>query len=391
VSEAPLSIVYLHRTRSKDGQNVHIESLIGGLRELGHRIELVQPKAMDSAAFGDEGGLVSRLKRALPRALYEALEATYQAVEFVKLATHCLRSRPDAIYQRANLHMLSGAAAARLLRIPLLVEVNAPLAEERGAEPGLALPGLARWSERRLWRAADRLLPVSHVLARRLADAGIDPARITVVANGVDPAAFEQLGDAAAAKRALGIAPDRLVIGFVGFVRPWHGTDRIVRFLASPAAPPHAHFLLVGDGPARASLSALARELGVEHKVTITGVMAREAVPAAIAACDIAVLPDVVEYACPLKLIEYMAMGRAIVAPDKPNIRELVGPEREALLVAPSDTAALHQALARLAGDPALRARLGAAARAAVTAKGLTWQSNARTVADIVRQLKRAR
>src|SRR5262249_5040861 len=151
-----------------------------------HRLVLVQPRAMASAAFGDEGGLVSRLKRALPRALYEVLEAGYQLVELARLMACCRRQRPDAIYQRANLHMLSDPPAARLFGIPLLLEVNAPLAEERGAEPGLALPGLARRGERRLWRAADHVLPVSQVLARRLVDAGVAPGRITVVPNGVD-------------------------------------------------------------------------------------------------------------------------------------------------------------------------------------------------------------
>jgi glycosyltransferase involved in cell wall biosynthesis len=381
-----LTIAYLHRTRSKDGQNVHIESMVTALRGLGHRIIMIEPAATSAAGFGDGGGLIARMKRVLPLALYEILESAYQLVELPRLLAACLTARPHAIYQRANLHMLSGILAARLLRIPLIVEVNAPLTDERRKEPGLGLPRLARWTERCLWRSADRVLPVTDVLGGIVIAAGVESRRVRVIPNGVDRAAFGGVIDADTAKGQLGLQ-GRLVIGFVGFVRDWHRGDRILRFLAQPDTPPNAHFLLVGDGPARAGLTELAHALGVDHRLTITGVMPRSSVPSAVAAFDVAVLPDVVDYACPLKLIEYMAMGRAIVAPDKANVREFVSSERSALLVDPDDPAALGRALLRLAADPGLRRRLGAAAEAAVQAQGLTWSDNARQVQDIVLEL----
>ena len=90
-----------------------------------------------------------------------------------------------------------------------------------------------------------------------------------------------------------------------------------------------------------------------------------------ISAFDIVLQPGVNAYASPLKTYEYMALGRAIVAPETPNMREILSQDGTALLFDPDSTAAFEQAIERLAGDPALRASLGAAARAAIVDRDL--------------------
>jgi glycosyltransferase involved in cell wall biosynthesis len=92
-------------------------------------------------------------------------------------------------------------------------------------------------------------------------------------------------------------------------------------------------------------------------------------------------------------VVEYMAAGRAIVAPDQPNLRELLEHGRSALLFDPTEQppgAAMWRAVQRLAADPGLRARLGAAARAEVAARDLTWAGNARRVLDLAEALAAA-
>jgi glycosyltransferase involved in cell wall biosynthesis len=140
---------------------------------------------------------------------------------------------------------------------------------------------------------------------------------------------------------------------------------------------------MVGDGPARPGLEALAAELGIADRVTFTGLAPREQVPALLARFDIALQPAAVPYASPLKVFEYMAAGRAIVAPDQPNLREVLSHEATALLFDPARPGAMWDAVLRLAADPALRARLGAAARAEVLRRDLTWDGNARRVAAL--------
>jgi glycosyltransferase involved in cell wall biosynthesis len=172
--------------------------------------------------------------------------------------------------------------------------------------------------------------------------------------------------------------PRRVNLGFVGFVRDWHGLDAVVRGIAAWEGEPGLALTVVGEGPARPGLEALAAELNIADRVRFTGLAERHAVPGLVAGFDIALQPASVPYASPLKVFEYMAAGRAIVAPDQPNIREVLEHDRTALLFDPATPGAMWAALHRLAGDAALRARLGAAARAEVIRRDLTWAGNAR-------------
>ncbi len=137
----------------------------------------------------------------------------------------------------------------------------------------------------------------------------------------------------------------------------------------------------------RGDLERLARRLGVDSRLTFTGVVQREALPSWLAAFDIALQPAVTTYASPLKLIEYLAMGKAIVAPDQPNIRELLAHDSNAWLFRPGDPDALCEALCTLAADRARRQRLSHGALGTIFAKKLTWEDNAKQIVAAARRL----
>jgi glycosyltransferase involved in cell wall biosynthesis len=141
------------------------------------------------------------------------------------------------------------------------------------------------------------------------------------------------------------------------------------------------HFLVVGDGQGRPALERAAKAAGIEDRITITGVVDRHEIPEYVASFDIAVQPKATEYASPLKLFEYMALGRAIIAPDQPNLREVLTDGSNALLFAPDDPVSLASALSALIVEPDLRRRLGAAAARTVEDLDLTWDGNARKIA----------
>src|SRR6185503_19651967 len=82
--------------------------------------------------------------------------------------------------------------------------------------------------------------------------------------------------------------------------------------------------LMIGDGPAYPALCRYVTAHGLESAVVFTGAVKRQDIAAYIAAIDIAVQPSAPEYACPMKIFEYMGMGKCIVAPDQPNIREIL-------------------------------------------------------------------
>lgn len=387
-----MKILYHHRTASKDGQAVHIEEMIDAMRTLGHEVRVVAPTlgapAAQQGAMGAEVGWVHRLKAALPKAVYELLELAYSLVAYRQLVKAAKDFQPDFIYERYNLFLLSGTLLKRKLGLPLLLEVNSPLVEERLKHSGgLSLVKLARWAEGTAWRSADFVLPVTQVLANHVIAYGVPAKRIAVIPNGINQAHFVSAPTPDLAKQRLGLQ-GQLVLGFTGFVRDWHGVDRVVRWMATPAAPGNCHLLVVGDGPVRADLQALAAQLGIASRVTFTGVIDRHRVPEHVAAFDVALQPAVTAYASPLKLMEYLVLAKAVVAPAEPNLLEVLTDGDNALLFDDKAPGSFEAALTRLCADPALRAALAQGARNTITRLDLTWLGNARRVVTLAESVR---
>jgi glycosyltransferase involved in cell wall biosynthesis len=372
-----LRILYHHRTRSRDGQSVHIDEMIAALRRDGVTVDIVEPERVDALK-------PARKKQVIPKLLYELLEFGYSGLEFFKLAAAILRNRPDAIYERENIYMLSGVWAARLFSLPLLLEVNSPLAEERGKFDGLAMPAFARWTEEVAWRCATYVLPVTAVLGGYIQRAGVPRSRIVVTSNGVNEDEFRIVPPSARPALPKTFGPGA-VLGFVGYVRAWHGLPQIVDLLAKDADFTDANLMVVGDGPGRADLERRAQELGVADRVWVTGLVERDGLAAHISCFDIALQPEVTAYASPLKLFEYMALSRAIVAPDAPNIREVLTHQADSLLFEPDSPKSLSDAIRALVRDDALRARLGAGAAEKIRRDDISWARNARRAVSLVR------
>lgn len=387
-----MRILYHHRTASKDGQAVHIEEMIHALREQGHEVHVVSPDMGESkpasSNLGDEAGWVKKLRDRLPKWGYEILELAYSLVAYRKLAAAAREFKPDVVYERYNLYLLSGLMLKRRFKLPLILEVNAPLVYERIRHGGLGLPALGRWAEARVWRGADVVLPVTEVLAGHVIERGVPADRIVVIPNGINEEHFAQAPTREAAQAAIGWS-GATVLGFTGFVRDWHGVDKVVRWIASPAAPAEARLLVVGDGPARADLEALAQSLKVADRVRFTGVVPRDQVPSLVAAFDVALQPAVVAYASPLKLFEYLALGKAVIGPRQPNLEEILSDGDNALLFDGDRPGALEEVLTTLCHDTALRERIALGAKQTIARRGLTWDANAAKVVRIAQSLQR--
>lgn len=382
VSARPLKILYHHRTRSKDGQYVHIEEMINALREQGHEVIIVAPPSAEQEDFGSDAGMVAWLKKFMPKAAYEVMELAYSLVAYRRLVKAVKLHQPDCIYERYNLFLPAGIWLKRRFKLPFLLEINAPIMEERARYDGLALKGLARWSQKFAWQQADKVLPVTRVLADIVADYGVPEANIVVIPNGINLTRFNGDSDLAAAKKALGFEKS-LVLGFTGFVRDWHGLDKVVAMIATDPPEAPRQLLVVGDGPARESLEKQAAALGIADRVRFTGIIERDDVARYVAAFDIALQPAVVAYASPLKLFEYLAQGKAIVGPDQPNITEILSADHNAVLFDPAAPDGLALAVKRLCEDNVLRAKVAKNAQLSIEEQHLTWHANARRVVGL--------
>jgi len=380
-----MKILYHHRIGSRDGQSVHIQCLISALTQIGEQVCVVSPPAFSRVEFGAQAAKFAFLRRVLPAAAYEILELCYNVPAFCRLIAAYYRFRPDLIYERYNLFMVAGILLSKVTRTPIFLEVNAPLARERSAFGGLALKRFAAWIERRTWRAADLVLPVSKVLGQIVSLAGIPKEHIFVVPNGTNETYLE-MTNARGAKETLGLL-DKTVLGFTGFVREWHGLESVIDLLADPRSPTDLYLVVVGDGPALGALKERAKRLGISTRVTFAGLVDQSRLAEYLAAFDIALQPSAVDYASPLKIFEYMATGKAIVAPNQANIREVLADQRTALLFDPANQRSFRDAVLALSCDHELRQNLGREARQSILDRGFTWTENARRVAGLYRRV----
>jgi glycosyltransferase involved in cell wall biosynthesis len=376
-----MKILYHHRISSKDGQVVHIEEMVRALRDLGHEVVVVGPRAMERANFGDDAGHASHLKNIVPASLYELLELGYSFVAFWRLLRIYRRVRPDVLYERYNLFLMAGIWLKRITGIPMLLEVNAPLVDERSRFGGLANKRLAAWAEQTAWRSADYVLPVTNALAEFVRRVVPNSKRIVVIQNGVGAEFLRDTVGPSSVRQRFGLE-GRVILGFTGFVREWHGLERVIDLIAKSDRRLNLHLLIVGDGPILGNLRRQAENLGISDRVTFAGLVPRDEIVEYVSVFDVAMQPMVVPYASPLKLIEYMALRRAIVAPSMPNVREVLA-ESEAMLFDPDDDAAFRIAVERLSRDPDLRKRLGKAARKALERQDLTWVHNAQRIVGL--------
>jgi glycosyltransferase involved in cell wall biosynthesis len=267
--------------------------------------------------------------------------------------------------------------------------MNAPLLEEQRRYRELVLADDAEAIEAEVLHGADHLVAVSDGVREYAIAKGSDPARAYVLPNGVDTARFHP--DVVPARTAAE-GPREFTIGFTGSLKPWHGMDLLMKaFRKLLTTDGRYRLLVVGDGPLRPWIDGFASGAGIEDRVELTGWIPNDALPGVLQRMDVTVAPyprlDGF-YFSPLKLFEYMAMGKPVVASAIGQVCDIVEHGRTGLLAEPGDIAQLAAHVERIRCDSDLRSRLGAAA--AERARAFTWSNNARRVVELARSMSRA-
>ncbi len=264
--------------------------------------------------------------------------------------------RPKVVYESHGVSSVVAEEMPRLLGKPELAPSRSKLRR------------LER-REERVWKHAAAYVSITRALADDLASRFGERTGVFPVPDGAEARGALPTPDA-----------DRFLAGYAGHLYPWKGVDVFVRSLVHAEG---VHGLIVGGHPAEADLervTRLVRELGLQNRVTITGLLPPTGVATALASASVLVLPNPASaiserYTSPLKLFEYLTMGRPIVASDLASIREVLEHRRTALLVPPGDERALAAALVELSRDPAEAAMLGEAAQA--LAPRFSWEARA--------------
>jgi glycosyltransferase involved in cell wall biosynthesis len=263
------------------------------------------------------------------------------------------------------------------LNCPLLFEVNGlPSIEMKYHYPALSdtpVIGKIKERERATLQFAAAIICVSQVTRAYLASLGLDPAKITVIPNGVDTDAFTPTPP-----RPFADIPELL---YIGTLADWQGLQTAILALPLIVAQQPVRLRIVGRARKRHRklLTKMARKLGVEACLSIEEAIPPSEIPALIAGADICIAPlgyndrNVTQGCCPLKVLEYMAAGRPLVASNLPVVRELIRDDRDALLFQPNSPDDLARAVLKLLNQPDLAHRLAQNAAEHVR-QNFTWK-----------------
>jgi glycosyltransferase involved in cell wall biosynthesis len=365
------------RLTSIRGDLVRARSLIDALRADGHQVIVVEDAAqvgMQAAVFTYRSVIRSLLSRRIALVLRDLGRAAHGWLHGLRLAVTAWRTRADFIIETQVAYAVSGALAAWLTGIPLIVDDCSPAAEESAF--GTGLPRLARAVLSVQARWARSVVAVSPTLGDMLAEEGIPREKLVCVPNGVSVRAFETaVGESWRSDYGL---QERCVVGFVGSFQPWHRVELLIEAVAALPKDLRIHVVLGGEGRGLESVLSAAASRGLTT-VTAVGAVPPDAVPSLLAACDVGVLPHTNAYGDPMKLREYAAAGIPSVAPDLDPVREVVEDNVTGLLFRLGDAQALAEALRRLAADPVLRSRLGQEARRRAFESG-SWTDRSRAL-----------
>lgn len=386
VKGASLHVAELVRALGARGADVHV--LAARVAETGGTTSL------NGAVLTDVGGsrAARRAREAMTRPgiglTPDASEAA--AILFNQELGRALervhRARPlAAIYERYSLWSFAAAAFARDHDIPYLLEVNAPLPEEQKRYRQLENEALAASLERFLIGGAGRVLVPSAALVPYATSRGAEKDAVVVVPNAADPSRFRPVG-------RRGNGHETFVVGFVGSLKPWHGLEDLSRaFRRLHRTWKGYRLLVVGDGPLRETMEDQLRRWGLADAATFTGATDHASVPELIATMDVAVAPyprDAPTYFSPIKIFEYMAAGRPVVASRVGQISDFLTHRRTALLHQPGAIAEMAACVEELRRRPALRDRIARQARTMLV-RNWTWKRNADRVLRLINEIGR--
>jgi glycosyltransferase involved in cell wall biosynthesis len=379
-----MKILYHHRTLGDGAEGIHIAEMVNAFRKLGHEVLLMGPGVEKGPGEEKKSNRFVWVKNIFRGPAYELVELAYNLFAFRNFNNVIREFKPDFIYDRYITFNYSAVAAGRRNKIPVFLEVNAPLAYERDNEPDetLYLKKIAYGIEKKVCCDASKTIVVSTPLKDYLLSMGVPEEKVYVLPNGVNTDNFFPRPKSERLMQELHLDTNDIVIGFVGILRPWHGIDILLEaFKRVNDENPDSKLLLVGDGHIRNEIEKRAEKIGVKDKLIITGRVPHDKVAEYVALFDIAISPKATFYASPMKIIEYMAQQKAVVAPDMANLRDLINNGKNGVLFEPESVESISATLKTLVADNSQREALGGQALSAVSNK-LNWVANAQSVID---------
>jgi len=372
---------------SPKGASTHILHFLRGLVNSQFDVHLLTPN--DGLLPSDdtiEGARLTRISQDLTQNFLA------RATHFGKsVLTHLtLNPNYDVVHFRNIWDGLLIAQNKKRFGYKTLFEVNGlPSIELKYHYPGLEPALLTKIKEQEIatLHLSDAIICPSNVTRDYIASLGLSRSRVTVIPNGVSPSDFS----ASPLPSRDGRVP---ILLYIGTLADWQGLEVVIKALPKILEKQPVQLRIVGRGRSRQRkfLSKQIRKLGVEGSVIIEPARPHHEIPALIAESDICIAPlglndrNVTQGACPIKVLEYMASARPLIASNMPIVRELVREDMDALLFSPSDPEDLARQVLALLNDLELSQRLAASASERALTK-FTWHAAQKKLLKVYEKL----
>ena len=386
-------ILYIHRTQGQGAEGSHIRGMVDAFRELDYYVDIEGPPGVDPYIQSvpenrnipkDKKTILKsfwkKLSGTLPQIAFEVLELVYNIYAYPRVRKILLQNEYIFIYERYALNTFFGAWLSNNHNTTYVLEVNDATVIERSRP--LILRRLASRLERKVLQQANLIVTISNTFKKLLIkNHHISAEKILVLPNAVNPENFILDPHKCIKREDMGIKEDQIVLGCAGAFVPWHGLAILLNTLHKDIRERNLFLLFIGDGPVRADVESLAEKYNISENIHFTGFVGAGKVPYYLDLVDICVLPDSNDHCSPMKLFEYMAMGKAVVLPRYQPLIDTVEENKEATFFEPGNHEGLRMAVRLLVEDKQLRQKLGHNSKKLVHER-YTWHQNAKKVLD---------
>ncbi|MGY5450732.1 glycosyltransferase family 4 protein [Agarivorans sp. MS3-6] len=397
-----MNILFHHRTRGRGAEGVHIRGVVKGLRDLGHKVSILslpgadpeeeltasaaQPEQQSASKKPAKKSLFSRLAeltKYTPEFVFELFELAFNVLAWWRLRKAVKQQNIALIYERYSLFMFASVWWAKRHNVPIVLEINDSCLVHRVRE--LFFQRFAKSVEQWIFSNATGLVFISSRFQQVAQDAYPNIAASVISPNAADLDQFVIDKPAAQALREKLKVEDKVVVGYVGAFVHWHGIDWFVDLIAERLKDyPNIVLLLVGDGVCYQSIKQRIESAGAGAQIIMPGRVAHDQVPTYLSAMDFGILPDSNDYGSPMKLFEFMAMGKGMVAPDFTPIEEVVADGETSWLFKANDREACVERVLSLSAQPEQQQHVGKQARAYIE-RERQWRHNAEQLLTLVK------
>ncbi len=370
------------KTLGRDGSTIHRWELARNLSKLGHEVQV-----MSYTNTKPEGVRTYTLSKK------SKIKYIIHLTRLVKLHHF------DIIYTRNIVIGSIGLLLKKVWKSKLILEINGISSDERRLIEKQLTKREKLNSIKIIFfgyfgifiiKKADAIIAVTPGIKNYLIDHGVDKTKIWVIKNGANTELFKPIEDSNVLKElknGLHINNDEKVVLFVGYLAPWQGVEYLLR-----AAPliikenSKIKFVIVGNGALRVKLESLSKELGIGQNVLFTGAIHYDKVPLYLNISDVCIVlkRKMRSGYSPLKLYEYMACGKPVIATNTEGF-EILEQYNAGILVNPEDSEELSNAIVELLQNKQLREQMGANGRKLVVREH-SWENIAKKTAEVFRK-----